>query len=140
MVGSFLPGLGWFAPPKSTRAWEPTLLWNQFHVLTAGHCVIWGCFTSYLFIMPHNPNRPRELIRMKLRLLLAVWLVYGSLAAAQDVPNPHVRFFNDSAKAVNFFVDGQFGCSVPANPEGNNAYCDAEIGTGKHTLSVKVQR
>ena len=20
---------GWFAPPKSTRAWEPTLLWNQ---------------------------------------------------------------------------------------------------------------
>src|ERR1700686_1683648 len=30
-VGSFLPGLGWFAPPKSTRAWEPTLLWNQLH-------------------------------------------------------------------------------------------------------------
>ena len=74
---------------------------------------------------------------MKLRLLLAVWLVYGSLAAAQDVPNPHVRFFNDSAKAVNFFVDGQFGCSVPANPEGNNAYCDAEIGMGNHTLGVK---
>jgi len=22
--------LGWFAPPKSTRAWEPTLLWNHF--------------------------------------------------------------------------------------------------------------
>jgi hypothetical protein len=21
---------GWFAPPKSTRAWEPTLLWNHF--------------------------------------------------------------------------------------------------------------
>jgi hypothetical protein len=20
---------GWFAPPKSTRAWEPTLLWNH---------------------------------------------------------------------------------------------------------------
>ena len=74
---------------------------------------------------------------MKLRLLLAVWLVYGSLAAAQGVPNPHVRFFNDSAKAASFFVDGQFGCSVSANPEGNNAYCDAEIGTGKHTLSVK---
>ncbi len=30
-VGSFLPGLGWFAPPKSVRAWEPTLLWNQLH-------------------------------------------------------------------------------------------------------------
>jgi hypothetical protein len=24
-----LPGLGWLAPPKSTRAWEPTLSWNQ---------------------------------------------------------------------------------------------------------------
>jgi hypothetical protein len=29
MFGSFLPGLGWLAPPKSTRASEPTLLWNQ---------------------------------------------------------------------------------------------------------------
>ena len=74
---------------------------------------------------------------MKFRLLLAVWLVYGSLAAAQDLPTLHVRFFNDSAKAVSFFVDGQFGCSLPANPEENNAYCDAEIGTGKHMLSVK---
>src|ERR1700686_2236161 len=31
MFGSFLPGLGWLAPPKSIRAWEPTLLWNQLH-------------------------------------------------------------------------------------------------------------
>jgi len=30
-VGSFLPGLGWVAPPKSIRAWEPTLLWNHLH-------------------------------------------------------------------------------------------------------------
>src|ERR1700674_2018458 len=22
---------GWFAPPKLTRVWEPTLLWNQLH-------------------------------------------------------------------------------------------------------------
>jgi hypothetical protein len=36
MFGSFLPGLGWFAPPKSIRAWEPTLLWNQLHSLTGG--------------------------------------------------------------------------------------------------------
>src|ERR1700730_15227582 len=28
-VGSFLPGLGWLAPPKSIRVREPTLLWNQ---------------------------------------------------------------------------------------------------------------
>jgi len=25
------PGLGWLAPPKSIRAWEPTLSWNQLH-------------------------------------------------------------------------------------------------------------
>src|SRR5215831_3929683 len=30
MFGSFLPSLGWFAPPKLTRGWEPTLSWNQF--------------------------------------------------------------------------------------------------------------
>ena len=24
------PNLGWFAPPESTQAWEPTLLWNHF--------------------------------------------------------------------------------------------------------------
>src|SRR5207249_7726225 len=29
-VGSFLPSLGWLAPPKFTRAWEPTLLWNHY--------------------------------------------------------------------------------------------------------------
>jgi hypothetical protein len=34
MFGSFLPGLGWLAPPKSIRAWEPTLLWNQLHSFT----------------------------------------------------------------------------------------------------------
>jgi hypothetical protein len=94
-------------------------------------------FRQSAVIMHADPNRHLELIRMKLRLLLAVGLVYGSPAGAQDVPNPHARFFNDSAKAVSFFVDGQFGCSVPANPEGNDAYCDAEIGTGKHTLSVR---
>lgn len=74
---------------------------------------------------------------MRMIAPLAVWLVYGSLAAAQDVPKPHIRFFNDSAKAVGFYVDGQFGCSVPANPEGNNAYCDAETDIGKHKVSVK---
>src|SRR6266704_5405948 len=30
MFGSFLPSLGWLAPPKFTRVWEPTLLWNHF--------------------------------------------------------------------------------------------------------------
>jgi hypothetical protein len=32
--GSFLPGLGWLEPPKSTRAWEPTLLWNHYFRIT----------------------------------------------------------------------------------------------------------
>jgi hypothetical protein len=26
---------GWFAPPKSTRAWEPTLFMESLHLLTA---------------------------------------------------------------------------------------------------------
>ena len=26
---SFPEPFGWFAPPKLTRAWEPTLSWNQ---------------------------------------------------------------------------------------------------------------
>jgi hypothetical protein len=73
---------------------------------------------------------------MKPRLLFAVWLVYASFVLAQDAPKVHLRFFNDSAKAVNFYVDGQFGCSIPASPEGNLAYCDAEIGNGKHTLTL----
>jgi hypothetical protein len=77
---------------------------------------------------------------MKLRFLFVVWLVCGSIAAAQDAPKPHVRFFNDSAKAVNIYVDGQMGCSVPANPEENNAYCDPEVSAGKHNLSVKGPR
>src|SRR5215472_5996417 len=34
MFGSFLPSLGWLAPPKFTRAWEPTLSWNQLRSKT----------------------------------------------------------------------------------------------------------
>ncbi len=32
---------GWFAPPKSTRAWEPTLLWNHYTQSAGGLCS--GC-------------------------------------------------------------------------------------------------
>src|SRR5208282_1627066 len=35
---------GWFAPPKLTRAWEPTLLWNQLHSLTAARQRPVQCF------------------------------------------------------------------------------------------------
>jgi hypothetical protein len=33
---------GWFAPPKFTRAWEPTLLWNHF-THWAGVAISDGC-------------------------------------------------------------------------------------------------
>lgn len=80
---------------------------------------------------------------MRLQFLFLVWLVFGSPAAAQEALEPYVRFFNDSAKTVNFYVDDKFGCSIPANAEGNLAYCDADIGKGKHTVSMqgaKVRR
>ncbi len=64
-------------------------------------------------------------------------LVFGSPMAAQEGWEPYVRFFNDSSKTVYFYVDGKFGCSIPANPEGNLAYCDAEISKGKHTVSIR---
>jgi hypothetical protein len=67
-------------------------------------------------------------------------LILGFLSSAQDAPKAHVRFFNDSARPANFYVDSQFGCSLPANPEGNNAYCDAETAVGKHAVSVKGER
>src|SRR5438874_8757688 len=31
------PSLGWLAPPKFTRAWEPTLLWNHYTVMESLH-------------------------------------------------------------------------------------------------------
>jgi hypothetical protein len=83
-----------------------------------------------------NPSPRLGLVRMRLRLLFVMWLAFGSLGTTQDAPEPYVRFFNDSAKAARFYVDGKFGCSIPANPEGNLASCDAEIGKGKHTLTV----
>jgi hypothetical protein len=73
---------------------------------------------------------------MRLRFLFVVLLVYGSIAAGQSTSKALVRFSNDSAKAASFYLDGQLGCSVPANPEENNAYCDAETSIGKHKVSV----
>src|SRR2546428_5330483 len=50
MFGSFLPGLGWLPPPKSIRAWEPTLLWNQFHQLPVPSAQAW--LISHLGVHP----------------------------------------------------------------------------------------
>src|SRR5215472_1237057 len=67
-------------------------------------------------------------------------LILNSLSSAQDAPKADVRFFNDSAKTADFHVDSQFGCSIPANPQENNAYCDAETAVGKHAVSVKGEK
>jgi|SRR5580698_7024861 hypothetical protein len=77
---------------------------------------------------------------MRLRLVLALWLLFGSLATAQDAAKAHIRFFNDSTKTASFYVDSQFGCSIPANSEENNAYCDAEVAIGKHGVSVRGEK
>jgi hypothetical protein len=74
---------------------------------------------------------------MRVSSPVVVLLVLSTLVATQDAPKAHVRFFNDSAKYANFYVDGKFGCSIPENPKESNAWCDAEASTGKHSISVK---
>ena len=74
---------------------------------------------------------------MGLLSLLVIWLAFGTFPAAGDTPKADIRFFNDSAKAANFYVDGKLACSVPANPEENLAHCDAEVSSGKHKLGVR---
>jgi hypothetical protein len=71
----------------------------------------------------------------------AISLILTSLSLAQDPPKAHVRFFNDSERAVNFYIDGQFSCAVKANLEENEAFCDTyEAKVGKHTISIKGVR
>lgn len=65
-------------------------------------------------------------------------LILNSLVSAQNAPKVHLRFINDSAKSVNFYIDGQFTCAVKPNPEENEAFCDTyEATVGKHTISIK---
>jgi hypothetical protein len=78
---------------------------------------------------------------IQLAATVVLWMILNSLTSAQDVPKAHVRFFNDSARAVNFYIDGQFRCAVRANPEGNEEYCDTfEATIGKHTVSIEGPR
>lgn len=76
------------------------------------------CSASCHPIMRDKMTPHYELVRMRLSSLFAVWLVFSNLLAAQETPKANIRFFNDSAKAVNFYVDGQLGCAIAANPEG----------------------
>jgi hypothetical protein len=70
---------------------------------------------------------------MRMSSPVVIWL----LTAAQDGPITLIRFFNDSSKAANFYVDGHFGCFIPANPEGNNAFCDVVAAIGRHCGSKR---
>jgi hypothetical protein len=73
-----------------------------------------------------------------MRLFVAFWIFYASFVLAQGASKVHVRFFNDSTKAVSFYTDSQFTCAVRANPEENEAYCDTfEATVGKHAVSVE---
>jgi hypothetical protein len=54
---------------------------------------------------------------MRLRFLFVVWLVCGSIAAVQDGPKPHVRFFNDSAKAVYIYVEVKWAALFRQTPK-----------------------
>src|SRR5208282_1554260 len=68
MFGSFLPGLGWLAPPKSIRAWEPTLLWNQLH--SSRTAVLWRSRLCQLAKHPHLTewhSRSQTVARVTLR-------------------------------------------------------------------------
>ena len=84
-----------------------------------------------------QPQSSRFVTSMGLLSLLVIWLAFGTFPAAGDTPKADIRFFNDSAKAANFYVDGKLACSVPANPEENLAHCDAEVSSGKHKLGVR---
>src|SRR5579863_8037977 len=70
----------------------------------------------------------------------AIWLALAAFVAAQVTPRALVRFINDSAKAATLYLDGHSGCSVPANPEGNYAHCEAKASIGKHTVSIKGEK
>jgi hypothetical protein len=74
---------------------------------------------------------------MKLCLALSIAFVCVLFAFSDDAQTGQVRFSNDYVKKVEFYIDGSFGCAVPGNPEGNNAYCDANTSRGEHTVTVK---
>ena len=72
---------------------------------------------------------------------LVVGLILNTFASAQNAPKVHLRFLNDSAEFVNFYIDGQFTCAIKPNPEENEVSCDAyDASVGKHTISIKGAR
>jgi Transposase domain (DUF772) len=51
-----LRALWWFALPKSTRAWEPTLLWNQYHSLTPSRGLQSCKLNPIVLKLPHGES------------------------------------------------------------------------------------
>src|SRR5437588_6890403 len=48
---------GWFAPPKSTRAWEPTLLWNHYTNNQVVSVIAWLRQLGTTMRLPRIPRR-----------------------------------------------------------------------------------
>jgi hypothetical protein len=60
MFGSFLPSpLVGFSTTNFTRAWEPTLSWNQLHSPTELQV------PSALFLLPASESRPHDIPILK---------------------------------------------------------------------------
>ena len=55
---------GWFAPPKSTRAWEPTLLWNHYTQNPRSETSVWRSSRrkSLRFLQKRPPALARILL------------------------------------------------------------------------------
>ncbi len=92
-------------------------------------------------VWSHNVMRVPIVHAIVLPATFAVGLVFNALASAQNAPKVHLRFLNDSAELVNFYIDGQFTCAIKPNREENEAFCDAyDASVGKHTISIKGAR
>lgn len=74
---------------------------------------------------------------MKVCTPLLIATISAAVAFAGEGQSFQVRFSDDYPKAVEFYIDGNLRCRVPANPEGNNAYCDANASLGEHTVTAK---
>jgi hypothetical protein len=59
--------LVWFAPPKSTPAWEPTLLWNHYaHNRMAMSVIAW--MTTVIFLVCNSLEAGRDRLNEALAL------------------------------------------------------------------------
>jgi len=76
---------GWFAPSKSTRAWEPTLSWNQLRSLT-------GVLSADAFVANSYGHLQTRVAAGKVcpRMVLVLLIVAGVGVAFRQVASPWV--------------------------------------------------